>query len=234
MHSSLEIAIVPDSLQGALRIRVRGSLTRRTAPRLIAFLERRAYLPDCPDLVVNLCGLDRVDPEARDLLTRHVAEHNQQADASSIDLDLPLSQGSTAARPDAPAEVEDVGGPAAIRARDLMSPIGAMISCTQTLREAAERMPETGCVLVLGLSHQPQGILPRDLLHRVRQSGDPDWGRRLCTSAEETFAGSVSADAPPPDDLDDGPLVVLEGEDPVGVLFAASVTLADSQTGGRR
>lgn len=233
MHSPLDIDVAPDSLRGALRIRVRGALTARTAPRLITFLERRAHLPDSPELVVSLCGLDEVDPDARNQVMDHVAEHNARADVPTISLDLPLPDDAPAQWDESSPATESTGRQGTT-VREVMVPIGATISCTQTLREAADRMPEQGCLVVLGLAHQPQGVIPRDRLHRLRQSEAPQWRHKLCASAEEAFVGEVSVDSAPPPDGVAGPLVVLDGDEPVGVVYVETARVSGSPTGRAR
>ncbi|GAA1179308.1 hypothetical protein [Nesterenkonia xinjiangensis] len=242
MYHALHFDLSPDSLRGALRIRVRGSLTSRTVPQLITFLERRAHLPDCPDLLLSLCGLQEIEPHALDEIMRSVADLNSRGLGPAITVDLPVSADAsvvprhvTDARQEwshqsemsqgAVREPDDGGVPV----RTVMAPVRSTISTVQSLQEASERVSEGEDLVVLSLAHQPLGLIRQERLRAMMLHSEEDWRHKRCASLVETFADHVSVDA----FLDDpsvaeairrcqepevGPLLVVDGDEAVGIL----------------
>ncbi|MDZ5076928.1 hypothetical protein [Nesterenkonia sp. HG001] len=242
MYHALHFDLSPDSLRGALRIRVRGSLTSRTVPQLITFLERRAHLPDCPDLLLSLCGLQEIEPHALDETMRSVAELNSRGLGPAVTVDLPVSADAsvvpshvTDARQEWSHQSEmsqdDVRRPddGGVPIRAVMTPVRSTISTVQSLHEASERVSEGEDLVVLSLAHQPLGLIRQERLRAMMLHSEEDWRHKRCASLVETFADQVSADAFLDDpsvaetlrrcqEPDVGPVVVVDGDEAVGTL----------------
>ncbi|GAB3192555.1 hypothetical protein GCM10027061_23020 [Nesterenkonia suensis] len=236
MYRSLQFDLSPDSIREALRIRVQGALTAQTTPQLITFLERRVHLPDCPELLVSLCGLEHIDPQSLDQVLCHIAAHNDEGAGPEITVDLPVSADAaavpahvTAARRRGDQQASNKLPPdrpragASVPVRSVLMPLHATISTTRSFQEAAERTPDHGCLVVLDLSDRPQGILRSERLQEARESEPEHWGRRRCAALTEPFAAEVPVDVVVQDPAGTAPVLVVDGEQAVGVVLPERV-----------
>lgn len=121
------------------------------------------------------------------------------------------------------------------RISEVMSPVAATIFVTQSVEDAAALVSggkasggETA-VLVLGLSHQPMGLITGAELTEIAARRPGDWKKTRCACLV-----SGDLDFLRPDDSVEGligryradgtkPLLVLNGPDPVGIVYPEAV-----------
>lgn len=184
------------------------------ATDLIAFLRRRGAHPNCPDIVVDLQRVEQTSTSALDALTRHLESHAASGAAPRITL----------------ARTEKVRASAVT---DLMAPLGATLTLTAPLEDAAAQLCDDSTVLgVTNLASEVIGILPAHLVRELIHSDDDAWRSMPCAALMEATVDELPVDST----LEDArrlfaqgperPVNVTDGERVIGVLMPEAVPLA--------
>lgn len=113
---------------------------------------------------------------------------------------------------------------------DLMSPVGVTVFATQSARDATACIRAEGHALVLNLSHRPMGILTAEDIAELRSREPQNWVRRRCACLVQASTATLRPEQPVEGAVwlwrEEGgrrPLLVFNGEDPVGVLHLEAV-----------
>ncbi|MGJ9372496.1 CBS domain-containing protein [Nesterenkonia sp. CF4.4] len=112
------------------------------------------------------------------------------------------------------------------RVGDLMSAIESVVSVTAPLRDAAELVHRLdAAALVIGLSHQPLGLITEAALTDVARSHPGQWEKKRCAALIGAAPGPLSPSDPIQDVLacyrrsGAQPLLVLDEDEAVGIIY---------------
>lgn len=117
-------------------------------------------------------------------------------------------------------------GSRSMRVMDLMSRVESVVSVTSPLRDAAALVRGMdAAVLVVGLSHQPLGLITEAALAQVARKHPEQWEKKRCAG----LLGAAPEPLGPEDPIEAvlaryrhfgaQPLLVLEGGDAVGIIY---------------
>lgn len=242
MEHTLRTGLTAETLPGPIRIDLDGCLTENSVKDLIAILRRGASFKGCPDLVIDLRKVDHLEPSALEVVKSFTSGHNARGGSPMMSIKLP-SRGTDSAAPGVPrcgalvvtADSETSAGrltPAETpaTASDLMRPIGPLIGTTQSLRQAADLTDQGHEVLaVIGLNNTAIGFLSAEDLLAAAQSDPTGWQKKRCASLVRLCESRLRPDHPITGVIqqyrEEGahPLMVFNGETPVGLLHPAEV-----------
>lgn len=117
-------------------------------------------------------------------------------------------------------------GPGTARVGDLMSPVESVISVTAPLRDAAELVHRLdAAALVIGLSHQPLGLITEAALTDVARRHPGQWEKKRCAALIGATPGPLSPADPIREVLaryrrsGAQPLLVLDGDQAAGIIY---------------
>ena len=112
---------------------------------------------------------------------------------------------------------------------ELMSPVDASVSHTQSLHDAAQGMVPGGAMVVLDLSHRPIGLITEDDLTVIAGQDPRGWEKRRCAHLMRPVEGSLSMEHPVEAVLrryrqgETFPMLVFNADSVVGILYPSAV-----------
>ncbi|MBE1514430.1 STAS domain-containing protein [Nesterenkonia halotolerans] len=89
MQHSSRVIIDAAGLAGPIRLQVLGCLTLNTVPSVTEILDRGAAFLSCPDLVIDLQGLDHLDPVGMAALELYIDQLRSKKGLPKITTSLP-------------------------------------------------------------------------------------------------------------------------------------------------
>ncbi|MCH8566555.1 hypothetical protein LTH96_12605 [Nesterenkonia sp. LB17] len=113
-----------------------------------------------------------------------------------------------------------------LRVSDLMSPVESVVSVTASLSDAAALVRGLdAAALVVGLSHQPLGLITEAVLAEVALEHPAQWEKKRCAALIGVAPGPLSPEDPIEEVLaryrisGAQPLLVLDGDYAVGIIY---------------